>query len=567
MDHKAWQQRFRIVLIGVVVLFLSLDFQLYKKAILEHLDTVKAAENQYNFRESLIGKRGDITVADSGGAYPLATDEQKYQVLVIPSQLVDAKSAAHSLAGLLSQDETALYNTINNKKPYIPPVAKMISSDVAGKITKLNLNGVVMLPEMARTYPEGSLASQLLGFVNADGIGNYGVEQSLDGLLKGVSGYLVGEQDTLGRTIKLNDQVKAQNGATVELTIDREIQFHIEQAIADTMKQFKADGMSVVVVEPKTGNIIAMASAPTFDPNNYGDVKQADQSAFNNPAVASVWEPGSVMKPLIMSLAIDKGLVQPDTADTFPASVRVGAATIWTAEKTAFGHETMTQVLENSDNVAMVWLSNKLGSDAEYKGMINFGFGAKSNVNLPGEVTGSIPPLSTWQDLTRATASFGQGVSVTPLQMAMAYSAIANGGKLLEPQIVKSVTQSNGQKVETLPKVVRQVVTADTATKTNLMLQSTVDHGIARRAGVAGYTVGAKTGTAQVPDPTGSYYADRFDGTVAGDFPVSNPQYTMIVKIDNPKGVLFAENSAAPTFGGIAAWILHQKNVTPDRPK
>lgn len=566
MQGNDWQKRLGVIFTVCGIFFMSITGRLYQKAVAEHRQIVAEAETQYAFRKEIVGQRGEIVVKAGNGVYfPLASNERRYQLLVVPNQVTDAKVAAAKLAPLVGMAEHELIEKIDTKKAYIPPVKRRMTRQEADAIADLRLRGVVLLPELVRTYPEQALAAQVLGFVNAEGQGSYGVEGAYDSVLRGVSGYKVGEKDIQGRLIQLGEEVEAKDGARIVLTIDREIQHFVERALASAIESYEADSGSVIVMQPQTGAIIAMASLPSYNPNEYSKVPADQQSLFGNPTVASVWEPGSIMKPIVMALAIDKGLVEPETKGVFAASVKVLNHTIWTAEKKAFGEQTMTQVLENSDNVGMVWIADKLGNDLEYEGLKKFGFGMKPNVKLAGVTTGVLPDLKRWNDLTRATLSFGQGVSTTPLQMVMAYSALANKGVMMQPYLVSEVYDDKGVLTSTKPVSLGRVVSEETSNKVGLMLESVVINGHGKRAAVPGYRVGGKTGTAQVPDPQGGYYEDRHIGSFAGYFPISNPQYAMVVKIDNPKKTKFAESSAGPTFGEIAGWILRQKQVKPDQ--
>jgi cell division protein FtsI/penicillin-binding protein 2 len=568
MDFHEWQKRLGYIITVGGIILVSVVGRLYQKSFIEHNETVAAAESQYAYRKEVVGHRGEIVIRVNDTAYyPLASNERRYQVLVVPNHLKDAKDAAGKLAPILELNERDIFEKINNKKFYIPPLKHRLTREQADKIAGLKLRGVILLPEFVRIYPEQSLAAHILGFVNNEGKGNYGVEGTFDELLRGVSGFQVGEKDNQGRLISVDDEVKAKNGATIMLTINREIQRYVEQSLTEAIKRYEADSGSVIIVDPKTGAIVAMASLPTFNPNTFNTVASDGQSVFLNPNIASVWEPGSIVKPLVMALAIDKGLVQPETTETFGASVKVLNHEIFTAEKEAFGFQTMTQVLENSDNVGMVWVANKLGNQVEYEGLKKFGLGTLPDIRLSNAISGSLPAVKQWNDLTRATVSFGQGVSSTPLQMVMAYSAMANKGVLMQPHVIAEVLDEEGVLTKTEPKEVHRVVSEETSKKIGLMLESVVQNGHGKRAQVPGYRVGGKTGTAQVPKPGGGYYDDRHIGSFAGYFPISNPQYAMVVKLDNPKNVKFAESSAGPTFGEIAGWILRHQQVKPDKPQ
>lgn len=569
MDLREWNKRIGYVVTIAGLILVSFIGRLYQKSVIEHATKVQAAESQYTSRKEVIGQRGQIVVpTNSGTAYfPLATNERRYQILAVPKNIKDPKKTAQQLAPILGISEQDLRDKIDNDKLYIPPLQHRLTREQADKIAALKLRGVLLLPELVRTYPENGLAAQVLGFVNNDGQGNYGLEQAYDFVLRGSEGYQVAKKDNQGRLIRLGDEVKAKDGSTLVLTIDRELQYYTEKALAESVTKYEADGGSVIIMNPKTGAILAMASNPAYDPNNFRDVPKDKQGVFINPAVSEVWEPGSIMKPLVMALAIDHKMVEPDTKETFGASVRVLNHDIYTAEKKAFGTETMTQVLENSDNVGMVWISNKLGNDKEYEGLKKFGFGTAPDIKFKNVVGGYLSNVKTWNDLTRATISFGQGVSTSPLQMVMAYSALANNGVMMKPYIVASVQSGDDVIDKTEPKEVGRVVSEETSKKLGVMLESVVLNGHGKRAKVPGYRIGGKTGTAQVPNPQGGYYEDRHIGSFAGYFPISDPKYAMVVKLNNPKNVEFAESSAAPTFGQIAAWLLSHKQVPQDNPQ
>ncbi len=565
MDNQEWQKRLSSILIISGLLALSIAGRLYQKTVLDHKAIAAEAESQYAYRKEVVGQRGDIVLKDGDSYYPIASNERRYQVLVVPNNIKDPADTAKKLAPVLQLPESDLAAKINTKRLYIPPIKHFVSREDADKIAALKLRGVLLLPELMRTYPEQGLAAQVLGFVNAEGKGNYGVEGAFDSVLQGISGYKMGEKDNQGRLIQIGEEVKAKDGAKLVLTLDREIQHYIEGALAAAVKDFEADSGTVIITKPKTGEIVAMASVPSFNPNAYNEIPTGQQSVFLNPAISSAWEPGSIMKPIIMALAIDKKLIEPETKGVFTASVRVLNHDIYTAEKKAYGEETMTQVLENSDNVGMVWIGDKLGTQGQYEGLKNFGFGVVPDFELGNVAGGSLPALKTWNDLTRATTSFGQGISVTPLQMVMAYGALANKGIMMKPYIVAQANDDKGALSTTQPKELGHIVSEETSQKVGLMLESVVLKGHGKRAAVAGYRVGGKTGTAQVPKPGGGYYEDRHDGSFAGYFPISDPQYAMVVRINNPKKTKFAESSAGPTFGDIAGWILRQKQVKPDK--
>ena len=551
----------RIFVVFGLAFFLmgSVLFRLFEKQVLEHQDFVKAAETQSTATTATPAPRGKIYAKDKDGQlYPLAISQWRYQLLVSPRQVKNKEKLADALADDLPElKESEIFSKINNDKLYVPPLLKGLDEIKAQAITKKRYAGVFVVPELARVYPEGDkVAPQVLGFVGADGLGKYGVEAVHDDTLRGKSGSTKAKRDSLGRLIDILSTEKSQPGSDVVLTIDYNLQFVVETKLREALEKFQADAGSIVVMEPKSGAIMAIAGQPNFDPNNFSSLKGDELFKFLLPAASNVYEPGSVFKPLTMAAAIDQKLVEPETTNVFGKSVKVRDREIFNAEFKTYGKETMTQVLENSDNVAMVWISSLLGADKEREYFEKFGFGQKSSLDIIGEQAGRLPPKKEWNDVLRSTAAFGQGVSSTTVQLAAAYSVIANGGSLVTPHVAeKAIRNEEVQKFEHPSR--GQVISPETAAKVRQMLLSVVENGHGKRARVAGVKVGGKTGTAEVPNPQGGYFEDRHIGTFAGMFPVDDPKVVMVVRLDNPKTVAFAESSAAPTFGEIANWLVN----------
>jgi cell division protein FtsI/penicillin-binding protein 2 len=551
----------RLLIAFGLVFFLtgSVLFRLFEKQVIEHDDFVKAAESQSTATSTLPAPRGKIYAQDKDGQlYPLAVSQWQYQLLVSPRQVKDKAKLAAALAEdlpELKRDE--VYEKINNEKLYVPPLLKGLGEETAQKITAKRYAGVFVQPELARVYPEGDkIAPQVLGFVGADGGGKYGVESVYDNLLRGQGGSTKAKRDSLGRLIDILSTDKSIAGKDAVLTLDYNLQFTVETKLREALEKYQADAGSIVVMDPKTGAILAIAGAPSFDPNLFSKLKGDEQFKFLSPAVSNVYEPGSVFKPITMAAAIDQKLVEPETENVFGKSVVVKDREIFNAEFKTYGRENMRQVLENSDNVAMVWISSLLGSEKEREYFDKFGFGRKSGIDIIGEQTGRLAPIKEWNDVLRSTAAFGQGVSVTTVQLAAAYSTLANGGTLVTPHLLeKELDGETATKIEYPNR--GQVITAETSAKIREMLVGVVENGHGKRAKVPGVRVGGKTGTAEVPNPAGGYYEDRHIGTFAGIFPADDPKIAMVVRLDNPKTVQFAESSAAPTFGEIAAWLAN----------
>ncbi len=559
----------RLSLVGscLALVLLGMVYRLFQKSVLEHGVYAALASNQHTIRQELPSQRGVVMIrGEDRGRWPLATNERRYDVSVIPNRVTDAKGLASALAPILGLDANEIFATIDNQKPYLPPLKERVDEATVTKVASLPFKGILTIPVETRTYPERELAAQLIGFVNHDGLGAAGLEAQYDDALQGKSGTLLGQQDTFGRLVSITGQVKPQPGSQLVLTIDHTIQFLVERQLAHAVKAYGAGGGSAIVMDPKTGAILALANQPSFDPNHYNQVPAEEQQRYLNHAVSAIYEPGSIMKPVVMAIAIDEGKVAPDTKSVFGNVVTVQGYQIHTALDKAYGEETMTQVLENSDNVGMVWVAGHLEYETLFDRFKRFGFGAPSGIDLPAETTGSVLPLGDWRDISRANMAFGQGISVTPLQMMLAWQSLVNGGQLMKPYVVDEIRRPDGSVVTTKPTVVRQTVSQATADKVRLMLQSVVDNGQSKKAQIPGYSIGGKTGTAQYASPTGGYIEDSYNHSYVGFFPVESPQYLVMVQLDHPTSSIYADATALPTFRAISQGIISYASLLPDRP-
>lgn len=560
MENNVWSKRLNFILGLLIVLAAGLGFRLFQKQILQHSTYLAQAESQYIIKKDLPAQRGKIYASDM---FPLAANKQFYQVLAIPRNIKNPDEVAEKLGPMLNLPQSEIFSTINNDKNYVPPLKHGLTEEEGDKIAELKLKGVIVLPESKRYYPEGQLAGHVLGFVNDSGNGQYGIEGFFDDELRGSGGEIFAEKDVLGRFFNIGQKTEPENGKSYLLTLDHNIQYQAENILEEAVKKYQADSGSIIIIDPQTGAILAMAGFPSFDPNKFNEVPESEQNVFNNSTIANAWEPGSVFKPLIMAAAINEGKVQPETEGVFSNVVTVDSYEIHTSTDQAYGKETMTQVLENSDNVAMVWVSEQLGKDLEYKYVKDYGFGRKSGIELDTEASGDVLDLKQWSNTQRATIAFGQGIAVTPIQLVTAMASIANGGKLMKSYIVSEVDNADGTKDIRQPQEVKRVLNTDVANKVKEMMVSVVEHGHGKKAAVSGYKVAGKTGTAQVPAPGGGYYKDRHIGSFAGFAPADDPKFVMLVRLDQPKNVEWAESSAAPTFGEMAAWLLDYFRVAP----
>lgn len=567
--------RIKVLYWIALVMLVVLVGQLLRKQVFEYSTYAAMAQDQQVAEITSEPDRGSIyaydrTASDFGVSqstndsqlHPMAINVTKYDIMVVPTNVEDKEATARALSEKLEDvNYDELLADLKTDKLYIPPIAKRVEKEKAEEISNLNLSGVVTVPKSVRYYPEGGMLAQVLGFVNFDGEGSGGVEKYYDSELEGVAGVVYGVKDTHGRVIEVNDQAEAQDGVSLVLTIDSTVQFVVEKELKSAIEKYGAQGGSIVIMEPDTGKILAMANEPSYDPNTFNEVSEDDQWKFVNPSVTYSWEPGSIMKPVVMAAAINDGKVEPDTKPDdleggFSNMITVDGYEIHNSDDVAHGYETMTEVLENSDNIGMAWVSDKLGKDTMYKYLQNFGFGEKTGIDLEAESSGQLLDVKDWRDVHRVTMSFGQGLSVTPIQMVTAYSVLANGGKLVKPHLLDTVISASGEEREVQTTEVREVISNETADKIKEMLVSVVENGHGKAAQVEGFRVAGKTGTAQVVNDEGEYEENAHIGGFIGFAPADDPKFVMLVKLDRPSNVEFAESSAAPTFGTIAKWLL-----------
>jgi cell division protein FtsI/penicillin-binding protein 2 len=458
--------------------------------------------------------------------------------------------------------------------PY-EPIKIKVDEETLGKLLALKLAGIDYITVNYRFYPEKDMGAQVSGFVgfkNDVPVGQYGLEGFFDKELAGVSGSLKAERSANGKFIILNDREyqKAQDGSDLILTVNRSLQYYACEKLAAAVVGHGADSGSVIVVEPQTGAILAMCSYPSYDPNNYNEVERIN--IYNNPAIFDQYEPGSIFKAITMAAGIDQGKVSPETTYEDKGSVMVAG---WNSpiknsdfdQVGGHGLVDMNTVLEMSLNTGAIFVMQKTGDKTFADYVKKFGFGEKTGIELETEGDGNINSLiaDKIRPIEAATASFGQGITATPLQMVMSYAAIANDGILMKPYLVKEIVGLDGIKTKTETQQIRRVISSHTAALMGAMLVNVVENGHGKRAAVKGYYISGKTGTAQVPKKGGGYEANAYIGSFCGFGPVEDPIFTMIVKINNPRDVAWAESSAAPLFGDIARFILDYYQVPKNR--
>lgn len=439
-------------------------------------------------------------------------------------------------------------------------IARRLDADQAGKIVALNLPGLQARLEPKRYYPNGSLAAHVLGYVGIDGQGLGGLEQFYNTKISGEPGQLFLERDANGKPYE-SFEIASKPGQTVVLTIDQSIQYQAEQALQAAVERSRAKSGTVIVLDPRSGEILALANAPSFDPNNVG---AAPAEARSNWALQNIYEPGSTFKVVAFSAALEKKLAKVDDR----IDCQMGAITVagrLVHDHHAFGSLTIAEALAKSSNVAAIKLGIRVGDEAMYDYITRFGFGSRTGIELPGETGGILRKVERWQPSSIGSIAIGQEVGVTPVQMVAAFGALANDGVRVAPHLIREIRNAAGVIVYRPEPEQRRVVSAETAIALRGMLEGVTLNGTAKKAQLDGYSAAGKTGTAQKIDPrTRRYSTTKFVGSFVGFAPVTNPQVVIIVVIDEPGGAYHGGDVAAPVFREIAEQILPGLGVMPD---
>lgn len=562
------KRRMNYVLLFFCLLFVALAGRLFVLQILWHGTYVALAARQHLNIQNTAPDRGSIFMqARDGTRVPLATSRTFKTLIASPRDMKSPEEAATILVAEFGIDKESLVAKLSKPNDVYEVIARKVDDAQVERIESKNIKGLSFQEEKLRSYPNGALAANVVGFVSReDDIekGRYGLESLYENDLAGGKDMWTTVSQApnfwsaIGRTIIH----PSQNGSDLVLTLDYNIQLKAEEALKTVKEKWAADSGLIIVMDPQTGRIVSLAGSPSFDPNFYN--KEKDLSVFLNPAVQSMFELGSVVKPITMAAAIEQKAVTSTTFYHDAGSVKFGRYTIRNFDEKTYGDQTMTQVIEKSLNLGMVFVSRRLGKEKELEYFKRFGFGQKTGVDMMGEISGNIANLNKGQDLDYATAAFGQGIAVTPLQMALAISAIANHGKLMKPYIVDSLRDSSGNETKKYPEEVRTVVSPETADTITKMMISAVREGYENKAGVSGYFIAGKTGTAQIPRSDGKGYSDQFIHTFVGYAPAFDPKFLVLIQLNNPKGNRFAANTLTPAFHDMAQFILNYYEIPPD---
>jgi cell division protein FtsI/penicillin-binding protein 2 len=533
-------------------------------------------------------------------------------VIANPTQVIDAYSAAQELSPLLGIDVTTLQKNLQRRPKRYIEVAHKITPEITQEILKLKndpqyyniLRGVQLRDEHWRFYPERTLGAQMIGFVDADGVGQYGIEGRFDPELAGEKGLISGSISAGGKSLLKNLGIQqALDGSDIVLSIDRVIQDTVENILATDVERFDADFGQVIVIEPQTGRILAMAHAPTFDPNEFGDVfttyeipqeqeesDRADEKfnqripsivsngsfyryfntwgpeVFRNKSIADEYEPGSVIKAFTMSAALNTNEVLPYTTYLDTGPIEVEEFKIRNADNKYLGETTMIDVLNRSLNTGIAFLTRKMGAQMVYEYFKKFGFGEYTDIPLDGETKGQLEFWQDWGESELITRGFGQGMTANPLQVAMAFASLANGGYLMKPLLVEEITHRDGTNEIFEPERLRRVISEETYHTIKAMLLQSVEKGVARGARIFGYNIMGKTGTSQTYK---NGKALSGEGTTIASFagfgPMETPRFVILVKMDYPKASQWGSETASMTFKQIAIFLLEYFQIPPEK--
>lgn len=563
----------RIFLLKSIFLlfFLAIILRLFHWQIVKAEYLQSQAENQHFTNIKVNALRGNILFKDR---FILSSSNPSFTVFAQPKLIPKNEkiNTGYLLAKILVEDGEMLdeiargiINKISQDFLWVP-IKKEISLEQKNFIEALNLTGIGFDQSSSRFYPEGSSSAHILGFVGSDAKGedkgSYGIEGFYNRELKGVTGMSRHEKDALGLPILIGNffTSQPQNGKNLVLNIDRTIQFIVEQSLKKGLEKYGAKAGSVLVMDPKTGAILALASYPNYDPKKYFEYPR---EYYKNPIVADQYEPGSTFKVLVMAAAINEDLVKPDTkCDICSGPVQISGFSIRTWNNKYEADSTMKDVIVHSDNTGMVFVGRKLGIDKLYEYLQNFGFGQTTNVDLEDESSPILRPKSQWKEIDLATHTFGQGIAVTPIQMIRAVSVIANNGYLMEPHVVNTIEDDN-QVFEIKPKIIRQVLKESTAQTVKEMMTAAVEEGEARVFKPKGFKVAGKTGTAQIP-VAGHYDPNKTIASFVGFAPADDPKFVMLVRYDQPTSSIFGAETAAPTFFEIAKQLFTYYKIAPN---
>ncbi len=577
--------RFAVMIAIFCLLGAVLAGRLFQVQIMMHEHFLVKAETQYGLVRTVPADRGAIKTSDG---YDLAGTQPAYMVYVSPRLIKDPSETATKIIDALElpkEENSAqatgsavvddkgkrikqLTNILSNEQRDYAQIARKIDISQKQKLEALDIPGLGFQAEEKRYYPEGTLASQVLGFVGSDSKGNdkgyYGIEGYFDRELRGKDGTIALQKDAAGNPIPVGTyhQQPVEPGATITLTINRSLQYMVEQKLKAGVEEKGAESGSAILMEPDTGRILAMANYPTYNPSDWQDAEVYKKQLFRNSAIQDNYEPGSVMKSFTTATGLELGIITPQsTFDSHP--YKVGDHTITTADHKYWGESTVTAMLEHSDNTVAAQIGMKIGRDNFLTWLHKIGLDRPTGITLEGEASGQTPLRQDWLPITVATASFGQGVSVTPLQLLEMMATIANDGVQMKPTIIQSIDH-NGRTTTVKPESVGRVYSQKTTDQMTAMLKEVVEKGEFHRLALQGYRLAGKTSTSQIPIQTGGYDPNNVITTFVGYAPAEQPKFIMLVKLNKPK-VLNSAVTVVPVWMNMATELFRYYGIAPEK--
>ena len=565
MFVQRMNERMRLVLVIIIFLFIVITCKVFYIQVISYKKLNKNASGLWSRNLPLEANRGYIY--DRNGTI-LAGNVTTTSLVLIPNQIKDKEDTAKKLADILNVEYTEILAHVTKKTSIerVHPEGRRLSNEIADKINDLKIEGVYLVKESKRDYPYDTYLSHTLGFVGIDNQGLSGLELTYNDYLTGEFGAIKYFSDAKGQTLSLSQiYEQPQDGMNITLTIDYQIQEALERELDNAVKMYNPDGAWGIVMNPNTGEILAISSRPTFSPTNYQDYSMEEIN--RNLPIWMTYEPGSTFKIITLAAALEENLIDLDNDHyTDTGSVTVGGATIHCWKHGGHGAQTYLEVVENSCNTGFVNIGLKLGKDKLFKYIKNFGFGTKTGIELSGEEDGILFNVDKIGDLETATTAFGQGVSVTALQQVTAVSAAVNGGTLYKPYIVKSINdpETNQVVVQNTPTKVRSVISSETSNKVKYALESVVAKGTGHNAYLVDYRVGGKTGTAQkVSD--GKYMVGNYITSFIGILPADDPEVVVYIAVDNAKGITqYGGTVAAPIAKSVMTSIIDILSIEKD---
>lgn len=524
-----------------------------KLAYIQLFSSDTVSNNIYLKTERISPSRG--LIFDRHGD-PLAMNKTVYKLFAEPKNMTNKHAALTKLDRVLHMGSATLEAKLFNDKQWVP-VTSGLDLKTRRKVEKLNIKGLVFEEEEKRFYPEASVAAHLLGFVGKDDkandVGYFGIEGYFNKDLGGLPGLVKSERDVFGKPIFIGvqDVVRGENGRDLTLTIDKTVQMIVKKHLKIAIEKFQAESGCVVIIDPYSGEVIAMSCLPDFDPDTYG---KFPANLYENPAVSIPFEPGSIFKPLIMAVALEEKVVKPTTKINETGRITIGSYQIANWDDKYKGVLTMTDVIKYSSNIGMVKVASKMKKETIQKYLQAYGFGERSGIDLQGEAYGLVKNTKSWYPIDQATIAFGQGIAVTPIQMIRAFASLVNGGWMVRPYTVLAMKSDSGTTL-VKPERVRRVISEKTSRQIRQMLAAAVEHGEVKWKIPKGYQFGGKTGTAQIPIE-GHYDPTKTIASFVGFVPLNKPRFIALVTLRKPATSQWGSETAAPVFFDIARELL-----------